>query len=241
MIHQVLFGKHAVSAPAVVGTVSTARTLSQIATDSAGCDIVEVRYDTVGGDVKGVLDACRRLTAADVPVVFTLRLASEGGNWTAADSARREILLQALPFVTAVDIELQSVLLPAICEPIRSAQCGLILSYHNFTQTPNLETLTEIVDRAAAFTPSIVKIATMPDSSRDLGVLMELLDRNADTAMSVMAMGPLGTGSRIFFPVMGSCLTYGFMDSVSAPGQLESRVLVERLKEIHPGYATRHD
>jgi len=42
-------------------------------------------------------------------------------------------------------------------------------------------------------------------------------------------MGPLGPQTRIEFPKLGSCLTYGYLDQPVAPGQVPARELMRQL------------
>ena len=42
-------------------------------------------------------------------------------------------------------------------------------------------------------------------------------------------MGPLGPQTRIDFPKLGSCLTYGYLDAPVAPGQVSARELMRQL------------
>jgi 3-dehydroquinate dehydratase len=41
-------------------------------------------------------------------------------------------------------------------------------------------------------------------------------------------MGPLGPQTRVEFPKLGSCFTYGYLDEPVAPGQPAARDLMRR-------------
>jgi 3-dehydroquinate dehydratase len=43
-------------------------------------------------------------------------------------------------------------------------------------------------------------------------------------------MGKLGPQTRVLFPKLGSCLTYGYLDVPVAPGQISARELTLQLR-----------
>jgi 3-dehydroquinate dehydratase-1 len=53
----------------------------------------------------------------------------------------------------------------------------------------------------------------------------------------VIAMGPIGAASRVFFPLLGSPVTYGHVGRCGAPGQLSIEELDTALRLYSPAFA----
>jgi 3-dehydroquinate dehydratase-1 len=195
--------------PRVVGTVSKPDTRI-VAGD---CDIVELRLDLIP------------LRPVDLPSIATIRLASEGGQWTKPDADRLPLFDAALRQCTAADIELRSPLLDKVSTLAAKHQKALIISYHDFDKTPPLAELRQVLFRAANY-GTVVKIATFTKTEDDLATLRELFKENCSAALCVLGMGPLGPQTRVEFPKLGSCFTYGYLDAPVAPGQPSARELM---------------
>jgi 3-dehydroquinate dehydratase-1 len=204
--------------PKVVGTVSQAGTLAQL--PSRDCDIIELRLDLIGSD------ALRQLGQ---PVIATIRLASEGGKWTQPDADRLPLFDTALRECTAADIELRSPLLDKVSALAANHQKALIVSYHDFEKTPPLADLRQVMSKAANY-GTVVKIATLTETEDDVATLRALFNENCSAALCVLGMGPLGLQTRIEFPRLGSCFTYGYLDQPVAPGQVAARELMKQLR-----------
>jgi 3-dehydroquinate dehydratase-1 len=196
---------------------------------------VEFRLDAMP-EKEDWLECCKAIEATGWPVILTLRLKSEGGHWKGADQERLPFYIEALKHLSAVDVEFQSSIAKEVSAVAKKSGKCCIVSFHDFSQTPSLAKLHEII-LAAQSLGSIVKITTMTNSPPEIGRLQSLLDGNWSVPLCVMGMGPLGTPTRILFPVLGSCLTYGYLDKPSAPGQLSAAELVEKFLKISPDYA----
>jgi len=208
----VQFGKLTVGdTPRVVGTVSTWEFLRRIF--DPPCDIVEVRLDLIGTDAGDWLAECRRLRSLDIPVILTIRLASEGGRWSRPDEERLDLFRAAQSCVGAMDVELRSAL-TGLAAPV-------IVSFHDFEKTPPLPALENIVTQATQ-RGSVVKVATLLHTEKDVQTLQQLLGQQRPTPLCVMGMGALGAATRVELPLLGSCLTYGYLDAPVAPGQVSA-------------------
>ena len=217
--------------PLVVGTLTSRRSLpSACGGVDYPCDMVEIRLDLIGADTPGWLEECRSIEAAGVPVLVTLRLACEGGLWQNSDEDRIPLLASALQVVSCVDVEYHSPIRESLCALARQLGKPVIVSYHHFTMTPPIGELDDLV-RHMGETPGVIpKISTMIQGRRDIAALKELLSKHQGRPICVIGMGPDASETRIEFPALGSCLTYGYLDSPSAPGQLPAAVLRERLR-----------
>jgi 3-dehydroquinate dehydratase-1 len=228
---QTRFGKFALgSIPRVVGTVSQAETLVQLAAvTNRDCDIVEIRLDLIGSNTPRWMEHAQAIEARGLPVVITVRLAEEGGQWTQPDEERLPLFETAIRALTAVDIELRSPILEEVFALASRYECALIVSHHDFKRTPPIDELKKVIAAAAHFA-SVVKIVTFTKTDEDVGVLRTLLHEKSSTPLCVMGMGPLGAQTRVKFPRLGSCLAYGYLDAPVAPNQVPASDLMQQLK-----------
>ena len=65
--------------------------------------------------------------------------------------------------------------------------------------------------------------------------LKQLLAKDWGLPLCVIGMGTLGTPTRTDFPRLGSCLTYGYLDTPVAPGQLSARARLDHLRPAKAG------
>lgn len=104
----------------------------------------------------------------------------------------------------------------------------VIVSYHNFEETPDLEQVLKTLQQAHP-QAHFYKIATMARSILDSLRMMEFLQKHPNVIG--LCMGELGTVTRICSPIFGVPLMYAPLDEEdkNAPGQL----LVDQLQEIY--------
>ncbi|QQQ75008.1 type I 3-dehydroquinate dehydratase [Saccharothrix sp. 6-C] len=204
---------------------------------SLGVDVAELRIDRFSLTGSGhVLDQVRAFDG--LPVLATVRSAAEGGGWRSGEAARLELFREVAPLVDAVDVELSSrEILADVIAAAHAHDALAIVSHHNFDRTPGIDDLRAIARDAREAGADIVKISTMATDSADLKVLASLLvDSGDDSEMIVIAMGEIGTASRIFFPALGSRLTYTFIGHQPTSGQLDFAETSRLVRKFHPGY-----
>jgi 3-dehydroquinate dehydratase-1 len=209
--------------PRVVGTLST------LAPKVKLCgDILEVRLDKVARPPDW-LKRCAALQSGGKPVLLTVRLRVEGGSWENDDEPRLDIYKQGLQELAAVDVELSSVISRAVARAAARLKKASVISFHDFEKTPALRDLCAIVEMAHKI-GSIAKISTMITRASDVDVLRSLLRRRWDKPLCVIGMGKAWSKTRVEFATLGSCLTYGYLDKPTAPGQMSAAELVRRLR-----------
>jgi 3-dehydroquinate dehydratase-1 len=208
-------------------------------------DVIEWRIDFFRpiGNLAEVLAAARHIreAAGPIPIICACRSASEGGESIALDAAEVVGLHSSLcqsRLVDIIDYELSQA--PARRERLRmvSAANGvaLILSYHNFQQTPDTELLVAKFADAERCGADIAKVAVMPRNPEDVLTLMGATWRASETVgipLIGMSMGALGAVSRMASGVFGSALTFAVGVSSSAPGQIpieELRAVLETVR-----------
>ncbi|MEI7931805.1 MAG: type I 3-dehydroquinate dehydratase [Alphaproteobacteria bacterium] len=196
----------------------------------AGVAIAELRIDLFARLTPDyVVRQAERL--AGLPMLATIRLASEGGAWSGDEAARITLFRAVLPHVDGIDIELQSSDAIAALQPaIREAGKLLVISHHDLRSTPPYDVLAAICVRAAEAGADIIKIAAMVHSEQDIASLARLLVELPARNLVVIGMGEKGLATRIAFPAKGSLFTFAAKgDRVSAPGQIAYPEMLRRL------------
>src|SRR5580698_5659189 len=118
--------------PRVVGTLSSL-TPKRILRG----DIIEVRLDKMARPADW-LQRCVSLQSGGKPVLLTVRLRSEGGDWENDDEQRLEIYEQGLSELAAVDVELSSAICPDVARAAARLKKASVISFHDFEKTPPL-------------------------------------------------------------------------------------------------------
>jgi 3-dehydroquinate dehydratase type I len=159
------------------------------------------------------------------PVIATNRLAAEGGHWTGTEMGRLDLLSQALDLgVTCLDVELATDVSFRREMWDRRGKTRLILSWHDFTGTPDAARLEAVLDEMLAAEADVVKLVALANEPADNLRLLSLIPKAQALGKDVIAfcMGPRGKWSRIAAPLLGSWLTFAPFSKhgASAPGQL---------------------
>ncbi|HQA61097.1 MAG TPA: type I 3-dehydroquinate dehydratase, partial [Tepidanaerobacteraceae bacterium] len=196
-------------------------------------------------DPEKVLLALRliRSIIGEIPIIFTFRSSLEGGNMEVDDDIRYEIIEKAINTkkVDVIDIELISgkTNIRRIKAATVKQNIPLILSYHNFKETPSVEFMLDKMKEQVLNGADIAKIAVMPKDEEDvLNLLSATLKARKEmpgTPLITMSMDELGVITRIAGGVFGSDLTFGACGKNSAPGQISVVELREAMKTVYGG------
>ncbi|MGO9620251.1 MAG: type I 3-dehydroquinate dehydratase [Desulfobaccales bacterium] len=159
------------------------------------------------------------------PVIATNRLAAEGGKWAGSEAGRRLLLEEALALgADFLDVELAAD--PTWRRELwaHRGRAGIILSWHDFSGTPETPRLEAVLQEMLAQDAGIIKLVTMAHEPEDSLRLLSLIPkaRAAGREIIAFAMGPAGVWSRVVAPLLGSFLTFApfTKNRASAPGQL---------------------
>lgn len=194
---------------------------------SRGADLLEMRIDCYSSSTESVVEYLEKTrTAVSLPMIGTVR----ENEWTG--KKRVELFEAIMPFVDCIDLELGT----PISDTVRSFAKDkvIIVSEHDFQKTPDESSLNDIVTRSVDQGADIVKIAVMADSIEDVRRLF-WFTQQCSVPVVTIAMGAIGTVSRVIAPVFGSLFTYGYIDKPVAPGQLSVIKLLDELKLFFPG------
>ena len=183
-------------------------------------DIAELRVDLL--DEEEQRKASLFPSMVDVPVILTLRRASDGGRCTLAERQRRNLLLSALDGDFAyVDIE-EDIKRNEVESKAREKGVRIIRSFHDFNGMPE-----DIYSRIYRLSErgDVAKAAVTPHSVSDLLALFRISDELKDVDKIIIGMGEWGIPTRILYKRCGSILTFASPGDAVAPGQISAKEL----------------
>ncbi|QQK81716.1 type I 3-dehydroquinate dehydratase [Salicibibacter cibi] len=194
-------------------------------------DLLEWRVDYFENirDVDLIVDIATEIQRETKrPLLFTKRSEEEGGQAVSLNENEVVQLYEAVianDAVHGVDIELrqQEKNIHHLIEQARNQKIDVILSYHNFTETPSALLLEEKISEAVVLGADVAKIAVMPQSKMDVLTLLQVTEKMSHTMpipLISMAMGRNGMISRLAGGLFGSALTFASGAQSSAPGQI---------------------
>ena len=165
-------------------------------------------------------------SGTDIPLIATCRIAGSASMQEAERRLRTAILAGA----KYVDVELEA---PApmgkrLRRAARESGTTLIRSYHNFGETPDAETLAEMVTKCRVFGSDVIKVATMAHNPEDVARVMDLYGMTypdgrtqEEGTLVAFCMGEAGKESRLECLRRGAPFTYVSLGEGegTAPGQ----------------------
>jgi len=186
-------------------------------------------------------------SGTDIPLIATCRIAGSASMQEAERRLRTAILAGA----KYVDVELEA---PApmgkrLRRAARESGTTLIRSYHNFDETPDAETLAEMVTKCRVFGSDVIKVATMAHSQEDVARVMDLYGMTypdgrtqEEGTLVAFCMGEAGKESRLECLRRGAPFTYvslGEGDG-TAPGQWTLAGMNEAVYHGAQGFYAEH-
>jgi 3-dehydroquinate dehydratase I len=123
-----------------------------------------------------------------------------------------------------IDISTPKELIDTFGKKIREHNGKLILSYHNFNETPRLEQLDRIIEITQQYNADITKIACFANTDDDCERILSLYKDRSN--LVAFCMGNLGRITRIKSLSLGALFTYASIaGKETAPGQLSYETL----------------
>ena len=205
-------------------------------------DVIEWRVDYFekAADAEYVKESLEAIApyVEEIPVIFTFRHACEGGAKEYPQDVRLATIKAALSTGHAdiVDIEAcnDKEFIEAVKAAVKEAGSRLILSFHNFKETPSEEFIYEKLKVERDLGADIPKLAVMPQNFNDVLTLMRATYRArteaVDLPLITMSMGEIGKISRVIGDLYGSDMSFVVGKAASAPGQIPVAVVNELWK-----------
>jgi 3-dehydroquinate dehydratase / shikimate dehydrogenase len=172
-----------------------------------------------------------------VTAIATCRRAANNGKFSGNVAAELEVLTKAAAAGFQIaDLELESAehLKKSDIQHFRETGIALIVSYHDFNATKDLE---GIYDRILPFAPDFIKIVPTAKTLSDNVTLMHFLEKMNDHSNIIgICMGDAGVISRVLGVRAGSAFTFAAATpgEETGPGQIAARTLIDtyRIEQV---------
>ncbi len=189
-------------------------------------EMAEIRLDLTGFSELEI----KKTFAYPTPTIATCR-PNEIGTKKQAETLSMAIEAGA----NMVDIEIESDISTkkSLIEKAKEHGCKVIISYHNFENTPERDFLHDIAQKCYDEGADIAKLATMVNYNKDNANLLSLY--SIEKPIVALGMGDKGKITRIISPLLGAAFTFAAMDSgkPTAPGQIKYSKIKELLQSIN--------
>ncbi|UEX89651.1 type I 3-dehydroquinate dehydratase [Staphylococcus ratti] len=197
-------------------------------------DILELRIDAIPdvslNKVRQMLEQLHQ-KGLHKAVLVTFRTTAQGGKGAILEGVYEGLMkdIAELEQVDYVDIEwAPSYHRESLVAQIQSTGTDVVVSYHNFHETPQLEVLKKTYYHMSKWKGTHLKIAVMPHTRQDVLTLLHAVT-DASSALphwiTGISMSQLGIISRTAQQTFGGALTYGAITESVAPGQLDVKTL----------------
>ena len=161
-------------------------------------------------------------------IICTLRPKTEGGKFSGTENERIAIIkliAEYNPFL--LDVEFNTLRKNKnLSRYIKNTKTNMLVSWHDFKQTPNISILKKKILQMKKFSNNI-KIVTMAKSISDASCVLSLYNNNG-VKLIAFSMGNYGRASRLLCLLLGSPYTYVSLGIPIASGQFS----VDEVKSI---------
>jgi len=197
---------------------------------SAGEAFLEFRLDYLDDPARGAEAIAAFLRDfPDCILLATCRRHQNHGKFNGSTDDQLRILSLAIENgAHAFDVEIETA--EACKEKVASlrARAQLIVSYHNYETTPQLDPILKRLRRVPADGYKLVTTARKPS---DTGRVLQCGRADSRFPMVVLAMGETGFPSRVLAPAFGSLFTYAA--PLSAEGTAAGQVSARQLRHLY--------
>jgi len=181
------------------------------AAHAAGAEILELRFDLMGGEPAEIVQQCRAVSS--LPLIATYRSVQEGGKYFGSPGEWRDRIAPLIPLVDYVDVEQR---FARESGAVKAAGKTIIASHHAAEMLP-LHVLFVLEQELRAY-GDIPKIIVTPNNEDDLIDLIAFT-RAAKKPVCTGVMGSAFRYARAILPLFGSGLVYCHAGVPAAEGQ----------------------
>jgi len=178
--------------------------------EAKGANLIELRLDYLD-DLGGISEI---VGSTSLPIIATNRQYEQGGHRPQKEDQRVQALLDvADKGFRYVDVELTTHGLESVIRELKKTDAKLIVSFHDFKQTPNATELEKIVESQMKIGADICKLVTTANTIDDSLSCLLLTSKMSQKAKIVcFAMGKMGILSRVLCPLFGAQFTYASVE-----------------------------
>lgn len=191
--------------------------------DSA--QMVEIRLDLTEYD----LETIEKVFSHPIPKIATCRADKTGLD---LQKAKLKKAIESGSNYIDIELEVPDEQREELIAYARKFNCRVIISYHNFENTPGLKELFAIADDCFAKGADIAKIVTTVSTVQENARILALYSINKPVV--ALGMGEMGKITRIMAPFMGAEFSFAASDEGvgTAPGQITNSQMKHILTQI---------
>ncbi len=192
----------------------------------AGETFLEFRLDYLERPERGAEAITEFLRQhVDCSILATCRRHQNHGRFNGSTDDQFQVLETAIASgAQAVDVEIETAeAVPQKTAELR-ARAQLIISYHNYENTPQIE---PVMKRLLRIPADGYKLVTTARKTSDTGRVLAAIKGSGRTPLIGLAMGEAGLASRVLSPALGGLFTYAapMATDGTAAGQVSARQL----------------
>lgn len=190
--------------------------------------VAEIRLDMTEFDFKQI----ERIFSIQKKLIATVR----PGKYTQEEQmAKLKAAIDAGASYIDIEYEAPEAYKKELLNYAHKKNTDVIISYHNFEETPEPEELKKIIQDCFKQGADVAKTATMVRTNKDNAKIMSVY--NEPGRKIAFGMGELGTLTRVIAPFLGAEFTFASMDDgvATAPGQIpfsKIKALINAVQEI---------
>ncbi|MFA5763619.1 MAG: type I 3-dehydroquinate dehydratase [archaeon] len=169
-------------------------------------------------------------------IIATCRNKNCGGFFDGSEEERIKILIWAIEAgakYVDIEVETQIELKRKVIDFAKENNCKVIVSMHNFKETPNDSVLQKALAQEIEDGADIGKIVTFANEKISYLRVLDLIlqAKEADFPLIAFCMGEKGKSSRLTCLALGSPFTFVAYNTASAPGQFTAKEAREILNK----------
>jgi 3-dehydroquinate dehydratase I len=190
-----------------------------------GAEMAEIRIEETGltvAEVEKLFSTHKNLVATCRPATLTIE-------------QQKDLLTAAINKGAAwvdIEIEAEEEYRKNLIELAKTKGCKVIISYHDYEKTPDLDDLVQICYQAHGMGADLIKLACMCKTKLDVLNLLEIY--RLKLPVLSLGMGKIGAITRIAALELGAPFTFVSFKGIeqTAPGQIDENVLRDFLSQI---------
>ena len=183
-------------------------------------EMAEIRLDLVDysdEDINKIFSSGKKLVATCRPKQYP------------DEKQMKKLILAMQSGASYVDIEVEApeAIRNELIQVARQNNCEVIISYHNYTSTPDISELNKIVEEMYNIGADVAKVATMANNIKDVAKVLSLY--SLGKRLVALGMGNEGKITRLMAPLFNAEFTFATLESgkETAPGQVTKDQLIE--------------
>ncbi len=189
-------------------------------------EMAEIRLDLCEFDRRQV----KEIFASHKNLIATFRKSSRVN-----EKYRESILKTAIAYGAKwLDLDMESNdpdFITEMKEFLKDYGCNLILSAHNYKETPDYSKIEQYITKAKRYDPELIKLVFFSNSQKDNDTILKLYDKYDN--IIAFNMGEIGKITRVKALERGAPFTYVAIDDKStAPGQMTREQIKKYPKSV---------